>query len=91
VKRAAFVDVHQPALEHRAALGEIVLGQDQLGAGPVELGRESPNLALDLVDDSLGGFALALEIAQLIVDVVHLALQPLALALQAVAFGADFL
>ena len=66
-------------------------GQDQLGARPVELRGEAADLPLDLVDDALGGFPLALEVAQLVVDVVHLALQPLLLLLQPVPLGPDFL
>ena len=91
VERPALVDVDQPPLEHRAALGQVVLGQDQLGARAVELAREPADLPLDLVHDPLGGLALALEVAELVVDVVHLALEPLLLLLQPVALAADLL
>ena len=41
VERPALVDVDQPALEHGAPLGQVVLGQDQLGARAVELARRA--------------------------------------------------
>ena len=91
VERAPLVDIHQPPLQHRAALGQVVLGQDELRAGAVELAGQAPDLPLDLVHDTLGGLALPLQVAQLVVDVVHLALQPLALALEPVPFGPDLL
>ena len=91
VERAPLVDVHQPALQHRAALGEVVFREDELRAAPVEPAREAPDLALDLVHDLLGGLALALEDVELVVDVVDLALETLLLLLEPVALLADLL
>jgi hypothetical protein len=91
VELTPLVDVHQAALEDRTPLGEVVLGQDQLGARAVELAGEAGDLPLDLVHDALGGLALPLEVAELVVHVVHLALEPLLLLLEPVALAADLL
>src|SRR6185503_15839318 len=52
---------------------------------------QASDLALDLAHDPLGGLALPLQVAQLVVHVVHLTLQPLPLAFQPVSFGPDLL
>jgi hypothetical protein len=91
MESAPLVDVYQASLEHRSPLGQVVLGQDQLGTRSVELGGKPSDLAFDLVHDPLSGFALALEVAELVVHIVYLSLKPLPLTLQAVPLGADFL
>jgi hypothetical protein len=51
---------------------------------------EPADLGLDLVDDPVGGLALALEVGQLLADVVRLSLQPVALLLQPGALATHF-
>ena len=91
VERSTFVDVDQPALQHSAPLRQVVLCQDQLGAGAVQLRCQAANLPFDLTDDTLSRFALPLQVAQLVVDVVYLALQFALLLLELVPFGPDLL
>ena len=89
VQLAALVDVDEPPLQHRVPLGEVVLGEDQLGGVAVELGGEAADLPVDLVDDAMGAFALALEVAELVLHVLDLALQSLLLDLEPVPLGPD--
>jgi hypothetical protein len=91
VEVAALVDLGEPPLEYRTALGEVVLREDQFGAGAVELTGEAADLAIDLADEPTGGVPLTLEIVDLVVDVVHLAAQPLLLLPQPLALRADLL
>ena len=91
VERSPLVDVHQPPLEHRAPLRQVVLGEHQLGAGAAELVGEPADLPLDLVHDPVGGGTLALEVVELVGDVVHLALQPLLLPGEPLALRLDLL
>jgi hypothetical protein len=91
VERPSLVDVHQAPLQHRTPLGQIILRQYQLRAGPVELGGQPADLPLDLVYDSVSRFPLPLQVTQLVVYVMHLPLQSLPLALQPIPLGADLL
>src|SRR4029079_2617800 len=58
VQRAPFVDVDQPSLQHGPTFSQVILRQDQLGAGTIELRSQASDLALDLAHDPLGGLAL---------------------------------
>ncbi len=49
---------------------------------PIALAVEPADLGFELVDDPVGGLALALEIVQLLGQVVHLALESLAVGLK---------
>jgi hypothetical protein len=91
VQRPPLVDIHQPPLEDRAAIGEIVLGQRQLLARAAELVAQAAHLPLQLVDEAVGRFALPLDVAELRAGISDLALQPLLFAAELVPLGPDVL
>jgi hypothetical protein len=91
VQRSSLVYVHQAALQHGSSLGKVVLGQNQLGTGAIELGSQPADLALDLAHDPLGRLPLSFQVVQLVMNVVYLTLQSFSLTLEPVAFRADLL
>jgi len=78
-------------MQHRPAVGEIVLGQCQLLAGGEQLVAKRAKLPLQLIDDPVGGIALALDVLELRTGIANLALEAILLPPQAVALGADIL
>ncbi len=91
VEIAPLVDIHQPALQHRAPFGQVVLRQHQLARGAVHLARQAVDLALQLGHDAVGGLPLAFEVLQLVLHIMHLPLQPLTLPLQLLPLRLDLL
>src|SRR6185437_10836576 len=91
VQRPALRDVHEAPLEHRALLGERVLGEQQVDRGPIDLVRQRIDLAVQLVDDAVGRLFLSLDVRELVGERVYLRAQPLELLLDVRPLPADAL
>jgi hypothetical protein len=76
-------------IEDRPLLGEGVLGDDQVGGDPLDLGAEGVDLEVELRDDAAGRLDLVLDVGQLAREGVNAAAQPFHLLLQVLALAAN--
>src|SRR6266436_5593785 len=91
VQRPPLVDIHEPPLQNRALLKERVLGDQQVNRDLVDLPAESRDLAVQLVDDTIGRLLLRFDVCDFVGERVRLRAEPRQLLLDFRALAADAL